>query len=277
MEQTVDRRFQSNRRTFVHGVALAGAALAGAASEAAFLEATQPAGPADDDAAAVPTWPEISLVELPVIWRVPTQRRAVALTFDDGPSPRWTPTILSLLAEGGARATFFCLGQSVRRYPELVRRAAEAGEVGNHGWGHADLARLPPSQVEADIDATHHTLTAMTGQAPALLRPPYGTLRGPVLVAAARRQYRIVLWTDLLQRAGASPQADIDRLLARLAPGQILLAHDGRGDRTGVLERLPLLLAGLVRAGFEVVAVGDLLRDSRVTLSGRSFAPESGS
>jgi peptidoglycan/xylan/chitin deacetylase (PgdA/CDA1 family) len=172
-------------------------------------------------------------VELLVIWRVPTRRRAVALTFDDGPSPRWTSPVIGLLGEAGARATFFCSGQQARRYPELVRRAAEVGEVGNHGWRHVDLARLHPSQVQADIDVAHRTLTTITGHAPALLRPPYGTLRGPVLVAAARRQYRVVLWTDLLQRADASPQADLDRLLARLAPGQILLAHDGRGDRAG--------------------------------------------
>lgn len=269
MERTLDCRVQINRRALLHGAAFAGAALVGAAGATAVVEATRPVGPADSDAAAVPAWPEAGLVELQVLWRVPTQRRAVALTFDDGPSPRWTSTVIGLLGEAGARATFFCSGQQARRYPELVRRATEVGEVGNHGWRHADLARLHPSEVQADIDATHHTLTAITGHAPALLRPPYGTLQGPVLVAAARRHYRVVLWTDLLQRAGASPQADTDRLLAGLAPGQILLAHDGRGDHTGVLDRLPLLLAGLARAGIEVVAVGDLLPGAGEIQEGR--------
>jgi peptidoglycan-N-acetylglucosamine deacetylase len=260
MDQMVDHQVQMSRRTLLHGAALAGAAVAGAGGATALQRAISPAGPADGDAAAVPPWPEANLVELAVSWRVPTQRRAVALTFDDGPSPRWTPTVLDLLADAGARATFFCSGQAAHRYPELVRRAAELGEVGSHGWRHLDLARLHPSQVQAEIDAAHHTLTTITGQAPTLLRPPYGTLRGPVLVAAARHHYRIVLWTDLLQRAGADPRADVDRLLGGLAPGQILLAHDGRGDRTGTVQRLPLLLAELLGRGFAVVAVGDLLR-----------------
>jgi peptidoglycan/xylan/chitin deacetylase (PgdA/CDA1 family) len=272
MERTLDHRVRISRRTLLHGVALAGSALAGAAGATAYVEATLPTGPADRDAAAVPAWPEARLMELLVIWRVATRRRAVALTFDDGPSPRWTSPVIDLLGEAGARATFFCSGQQARRYPELVRRATEVGEVGNHGWRHVDLARLHPSQVQAEIEAAHRTLTTITGHAPALLRPPYGTLRGPVLVAAARGQYRVVLWTDLLQRAGANPQADRDRLLARLAPGQILLAHDGRGDRAGTLQRLPLLLAGLLGEGFEVVAVGDLLHGA-AALDGRSFPP----
>src|SRR5438034_6886049 len=117
MERTRDRRVQISRRALLHGAALAGAAVAGAAGATTFVEATLPAGPADRDAAAVPAWPEAGLVELLVIWRVPTRRRAVALTFDDGPSPRWTSPVIGLLGEAGARATFFCSGQQARRYP----------------------------------------------------------------------------------------------------------------------------------------------------------------
>jgi len=249
----------ASRRAFLRGVAVSGGAAALVAGGASRAAAQRDHGTHDRLAATAPPWPDPDLAELRLVWRVRTERRAVALTFDDGPDPRWTPRVLDLLAEAGARATFFCCGAPARLHPELVRRAARLGEVGNHSWSHADLATLDTVPVGHEIAATHQLLTNITGRAPTLFRPPYGNLRGAVLLAAARHGYRAVLWSDMVQHPASTPAADTGRLLARTAPGQILLAHDGRGDRAGILARLPALLHGLRQDGFELTTVSDLL------------------
>jgi peptidoglycan/xylan/chitin deacetylase (PgdA/CDA1 family) len=248
-----------SRRAFLRGVAVAGGAAALLAGGAGRAAAERREGVRDHLAAAVPPWPDPGLTELPLLWRVRTDRRAIALTFDDGPDPRWTPRVLDLLGEAGARATFFCCGEPARRHPDLVRRAARLGEVGNHSWSHPDLATLGDDPLDDELDGTHRLLAGITGRVPTLFRPPYGNLRGAVLLAAARHGYHVALWSDMVQRAAATPGADVARLLARAAPGQILLAHDGRGDRAGTLARLPALLRGLRQDGFELVTVSELL------------------
>lgn len=259
------RRSPASRRVFLRGMAAAGGAAALLAAGTSKAAAQRDHGVRDHFAATVPPWPDPDLVELPLIWRARTDRRAIALTFDDGPDPRWTPRVLDLLAAAGARATFFCCGEAARRHPDLVRRVAQLGEVGNHSWSHADLATLSDESLDDEVNHTHELLGAITGQPPALFRPPYGNLRGAVLLAAARRRYRAVLWSDMVQHAHATPAADTARLLARAAPGQILLAHDGRGNRAGVLARLPALLRGLREDSFELVTVSELLGPAPLT------------
>jgi peptidoglycan/xylan/chitin deacetylase (PgdA/CDA1 family) len=254
------RRRDPSRRAFLRGAAIAGAIGAVSAGTASSAYARPPSGPSAHDSATVPPWPEARLGELSVIWRVRPGRRAVAITFDDGPDPRWTPHVLDMLGEAGARATFFCCGQAAMRHPDLVRRAAAQGEVGNHSWSHPDLANLSAERVDSEIDRAHRELSAIAGRPPTLFRPPYGNLRGPAMVAAARHGYKLVLWSDMVQRAHQTATADVQRLVSHLAPGQILLAHDGRGSRTGVLQRLPLLLRALHRAGYSVTTISDLLR-----------------
>jgi peptidoglycan/xylan/chitin deacetylase (PgdA/CDA1 family) len=249
----------ANRRAFLRGMAVTGGAAALVAGGAGRAAAARDHGTRDRLAATAPPWPDPDLTELRLVWRVPTERRAIALTFDDGPDPRWTPRILDLLAEAGAHATFFCCGEPARLHPELVQRAARLGEVGNHSWSHADLATLNTAPVDRELDQTHQLLASITGQPPTLFRPPYGNLRGAVLQAAARHGYRAVLWSDMVQHTASAPGADTTRLLAHAAPGQILLAHDGRGDRARVLARLPALLHGLRSDGFELTTVSDLL------------------
>ncbi len=259
MEQRRPPSSPASRRAFLRGVAVTGGAAALATGGAAKAAAARDHGTGDRLAATAPPWLDPDLAELRLVWRVRTERRAIALTFDDGPDPRWTPRVLDLLAEAGARATFFCCGEPARLHPELVRRAARLGEVGNHSWSHADLATLNTAPVGRELDQTHQLLASLTGQPPTLFRPPYGNLRGAVLLAAARHRYGAILWTDMVQHAASTPAADTARLLAHAAPGQILLAHDGRGDRAGILERLPALLHGLRGDGFELTTVSDLL------------------
>ena len=243
------------RRAVLQHAAVSGlAAGAGAIAGVGVSRATVPTGPHNTLAAGVGGWTGVGPQAIGVTWRVDTASRVLALTVDDGPDPRWTPRVLDLLGEYGARATFFVCGRAAVRYPDLVRAAATVGEVGNHSFTHPDLSRLPLSKVAEEVDRTHVVLAEILSAPPNLFRPPYGNVSGPVLCAAARHGYRVVLWTDHLRDAGTTVTQDVDRLVANAAPGRIILGHDGRGDRSGDVARLGGVLRRLTAEGYTTVS-----------------------
>ncbi|MFY1618794.1 polysaccharide deacetylase family protein [Micromonospora sp. WMMD736] len=127
--------------------------------------------------------------------------RTIALTFDDGPDPRWTPQVLDVLRRHGAHATFFVVGARVNEHPELVRRIiAEGHEIGSHTFTHADLAAAPPWRRELELSLTRKAIAGATGREVTLLRPPFSSvpnaLTGPeydALRAAAGEGHVAVL------------------------------------------------------------------------------------
>src|SRR6266545_2726183 len=147
------------RRNFLGGT-LAGLALGLVGGDVATTADTA-SGPNDVQARAVSGWPGAGPRAVSVHWRVATASRMIALSFDDGPDPRWTPQVIDLLGEYGARATFFVCGTAARRHPDLVRAATAVGEVGNHSYTHPDLARLPLSQVAAEVARTDSILAGI--------------------------------------------------------------------------------------------------------------------
>ncbi len=119
----------------------------------------------------------------------------VALTYDDGPSPRNTPALLDALAEHNVRATFFLIGEHVRKYPDLARRVAAAGHViGNHTSMHPNLARKSPARVRDELMRCQATLQDALGVTPVLFRPPYGGRRPDVLHTARSLGLMPVMW-----------------------------------------------------------------------------------
>lgn len=180
-------------------------------------------------------------------------RRAVALTLDDGPDPEVTPQVLDLLARYGARATFFCIGERAARHAELVRAIAAAGHaVENHSLRHHHaFALLGPRRYLQEIGAAQDMLTALGGVAPRFFRAPAG-LRNPFLdLALTRLGLQLVSWTRRgYDTRNADPGDVLARLTRGLAPGDILLMHDGHAARTArgapvVLDVLPRLLEAL--------------------------------
>ena len=119
-----------------------------------------------------------------VVWSVDTTRRLIALTFDDGPAPNWTPRVLSILAQTDTPATFFMVGRRAREYGRLVAHRLDGHEIGNHTWAHQDLAKMTYEQACTAIGRAHNELTRLCGREPTLLRPPYGHLSGSTLLAA---------------------------------------------------------------------------------------------
>ena len=192
---------------------------------------------------------------------VRTSEPLVALTFDDGPLPQWTPMVLDTLDRYAVPATFFLVGARTRQHAALLRGRLDRHEVGNHSWAHHDLARLDAHGAYDDLRRTHDTIAEVTGRAPRLFRPPWGHLGGAVLHAAARLDYRLVLWT--LQMVEGEfpndPAGHARRIVADVQPGTILLGHDaGMERRLVALRGLPDMITGLRARGYTFVTVSHL-------------------
>jgi peptidoglycan/xylan/chitin deacetylase (PgdA/CDA1 family) len=188
-------------------------------------------------------------------------RQDIAVTFDDGPDPRFTGDILDVLRDLAVPATFFCVGLNVAGHPGLVERAVGDGhEVGNHTWSHAYLPELTGDEVRRQIDATNTALTAVTGRIPVLMRPPYGARTPDTLDRIADAAMTTVVWdVDPGDWARPGPQTITDRTLAQVKPGSIILLHDGGGDRAGTVAALPGLVGGLRALGYRFVPLPVLL------------------
>ncbi|WP_199829204.1 polysaccharide deacetylase family protein [Streptomyces rimosus] len=178
--------------------------------------------------------------------------KRVYLTFDDGPSPRYTARILAVLARYGAHATFFELGQNVVLYPSLTHRVHGSGNsVQNHTWSHPDLRYVSAPEFEHQVAATDRAVRAQTGITPCYLRPPYGGVNSTVRRRAAALGKTIKLWT-VDSRDWARPGARVieRRVLDNVRPGSVVLLHDGGGDRSQTVAALPTILRTLKDRGY---------------------------
>lgn len=197
------------------------------------------------------------------IVRVVTERRLVALTFDDGPSARYTPAILERLRAAGARATFFMVGESALREPGIVRAVLRAGhEIANHTFDHSRLLDLSSVGIASELRAGARALERIGAPTPRYARPPWGDFDDHVAAIAAAQGYPLIGWDVVLDKAlnGGDVTERVGELAARVRPGSIILAHDGRGNRDSTLVALPTLLARLRERGFELVTVSELMR-----------------
>jgi peptidoglycan-N-acetylglucosamine deacetylase len=174
----------------------------------------------------------------------------VALTFDDGPDPAWTPAFLEVLAKWQVRATFFMLGSMAAREPGLAAEVAGAGhEVAVHGWAHRYTVLRGPRAVADDLARARDAVAGATGAQPRFYRPPYGVLSTGALAAARRLGLTPVLWTCWGREwtAGATPRSVWATVAANLTAGATVLLHDSDctsppGSAAAALGALPLLL-----------------------------------
>ncbi len=188
--------------------------------------------------------------------------RGYALTFDDGPHAQGTPAILEILARENVRATFFLVGEQVRRDAALAREVADAGHaIALHCDRHRNLLRLTPRQVHEDIARAHATIAAATGHEVALYRPPYGVLNASALRLARSRGWRTLLWSHWGRdwEARATPESIAARVTAGAGEGAVLLLHDAddysaAGSWARTAAALPAVLRTLAERGLEPVA-----------------------
>ena len=196
----------------------------------------------------------------PTLWNsVNTQRRVVALTYDDGPHAKLTPQLLDILKRENVRATFFVLGSLVEAYPQIVQRmAADGHEVANHTWDHPRLPSLSAEKLDRQIRETTAIIEKNTGQKVTIMRPTYGLYNERVKNDLLEK-YRLdmILWSvdpNDWKKPGANTVAR--RLIEGAHPGAILLAHD---IHPGTIQATPKAIAGLKAKGYEFVTVSELL------------------
>jgi peptidoglycan-N-acetylglucosamine deacetylase len=223
---------------------LAGPAGARPASRAAWPSTRSRLRPGATPARALPRQP---------ITTFRTRGRVIALTFDDGPDPRWTPAVLDLLRQYRARAVFCVVGLHVAAHPELVRRIAREGHVlCDHTWTHDEhLPRRPAAVVADEIGRTAWAITRATGVVPRYYRAPGGQWSPGVIAVARARGLAPLGWAvDPKDWARPGTQAIINRVLATARPGAVVLMHDGYGRRAQSLAALRVILATLAARGY---------------------------
>jgi len=181
----------------------------------------------------------------------------VALTFDDGPDPRYTAAILDTLNAAGVKATFFALGKAASRNPDLIRREiAEGMHIGNHSWDHPMLSQKPPKFVVDQLQRTKDKLTSL-GASVSVFRPPFGSFQDSTVATAESLRLKTVLWSvdpSDWKRPGTGPI--ISRVLSLVRPGSIILLHDGGGNRAQTVEALPQIIAALKARGYQFALLG---------------------
>jgi len=202
------------------------------------------------------------------IFRVKTQEKKVVLTFDDGPSPVWTPRILDALKKAEIQAMFFMIGHHVKKYPEVAQRVAQEGHViGNHGYAHSVLLYYTPAEIEEEIKYTEHVIKEVTGQTTKHFRPPKAWLRKPIKEKIKSMGYHIILWSlNSKDWVSFNHKNMVSYISRNIQNGDILLFHDSGnvtttegGEREQTIKAIPLLGKVLKEKGFKFVSIEELL------------------
>lgn len=200
-----------------------------------------------------------------IFYAAHTKERVVALTFDDGPDPRYTPRVLDILKAHHIHATFFLCGKMLTAHPELGRRiVAEGHAIGNHTETHPHLEVESNPLARREIsDCTEH-IEAITGQRTFLFRPPRGLWNADVFSDARQTGYNVILWSLAFDRQAVHDSRILGRRVVRLAkPGDIILMHDGSTDHTDIrrptLRELNNIINGLEKRGYHFATVPALL------------------
>lgn len=198
-----------------------------------------------------------------LIWKVPGEEHKIYLTFDDGPIPEVTPWVLDTLDTYGAKATFFCVGDNVRKYPEIFDQVLEAGHsVGNHTYNHLSGWRTENIQYFNNI---RHCARMVQSR---LFRPPYGKLR-PSQANFLQRHYRIIMW-DVLSGdfdKNIKPEDCLQNVIQHTGPGSIVVFHDSLKAKSNLAYTLPRVLEHFSNLGYEFAA----LKDAVPAVAERSF------
>ncbi len=187
----------------------------------------------------------------------------VAVTFDDGPHAALTPQVLDIFNRHGAHATFFVLGRNASRNRSILARAvAEGHEVGAHTWSHINMRASSTSTIRSELDRTNSVIEEATGQAPRVMRPPYGSVNKPLIDMVYNRYGTpAILWdvdTNDWRKPGV--QTVINRAVGNARPGSIILLHDIHSSTIAAVEGV---VTGLQARGFKLVTVSELIAMGR--------------
>lgn len=195
----------------------------------------------------------------------PSTEKKVALTFDDGPDPRFTPQVLDVLQEYDVDATFFVMGARAKSYPDLVKRMINEGHiVGNHTYWHPNLVeQANVATLEREVNRTEDTLENLVGYRTKLFRAPYGFLYNELVEKLRDMNYTVVGWSvDSLDWKEDPPSVIANTVTSQVQPGSVILMHDGGewdANRTPTIQALQQIIPTLKEQGYEFVTLPELL------------------
>ncbi|MDN3017115.1 polysaccharide deacetylase family protein [Paenibacillus sp. BSR1-1] len=197
-----------------------------------------------------------------MINEVPASNKVVAITFDDGPNPIYTPQVLEIFSEASGKATFFMIGEQMGKFPEVVKKVAAQGhEIGNHTYTHPYLSQLTQEECLEEIERNESLVEELVGRTPVVFRSPYLDYNHETLSLLERKSYPMIGALNL--EAQDWEQPGVDHILAKtrdcVRNGSILLFHDGYGDRSQTIEAVRILVAELSSQGYQFVTVSSLL------------------
>jgi len=199
-------------------------------------------------------------------------QKIIALTFDDGPHPKFTPQILDLLNKYEAKATFFVLGKHVQLYPEILSKLITEGhDVGNHTFTHIDVRRSSYTKIKEEFENTQSIIFQTAGKKPSLFRPPFGFLSEYTLQVIEETESKIVLWSanqDPKDWKGLYYKEIANHILRNIGNGNIILLHDYVSTRESqTVKALSIILPELVEQGYRFVTISELLEISGCSCS----------
>ncbi len=229
---------------------------------------------------------KLALVETaeaaPLVASGSAQRKLIALTFDDGPSPSYTPSILAILKQHAARATFFQLGVCAVGHQDLVRAVVAGGhEIAVHSWKHPQLTKLSSAQVQDDLRRCIDLFHKIAGPDLPIhwMRPPYGATNASVKASIEAVGLKQILWNvdpNDWKRPGAS--VIYQRIMNGARDGAVVLMHDGGGPREGTVEAVRRAVPALIAKGYELVTLSEMMDNASpfsgeviYTIAGESY------
>ena len=202
-----------------------------------------------------------------IVYAVPTKEKVVALTYDDGPHPQYTPELLNVLDKYHVKATFFMVGERMEQYPDIVEDVVARGHVvANHTYTHPrDMALDTSAQVIQELQRCEEVIERLTGRRAHLFRPPRGLMDGTVFAIAGEEGYRTILWTICADHHDApKPCQMAERVIQHIRPGAIILAHDGRfAGRWKDVAATPMIIEALKKQDYRFVTIPELLKIGR--------------
>jgi len=217
--------------------------------------------------------------ELPMPYRLGqyggSDKTKIALTFDDGPDPKWTPKILDELKNENAKATFFVIGSQAQNNTGLLRRIyAEGHEIGNHTFLHPDISNVSKTYMKVELNLTERLFAGVLGIKTALFRPPYSVDQEPDTADQVRpleitQQLGYLTIGDKIDpndwrdNPHLTAEQITEAVVAQLGNGNVILLHDGGGDRSQTVRAIPMIVRTLRARGYKIVPVSELLGKSR--------------
>ncbi|CAG9621838.1 polysaccharide deacetylase family protein [Sutcliffiella rhizosphaerae] len=200
-----------------------------------------------------------------VFWEAHTTDKKVAITFDDGPNSIYTPIVLEVLNEYDAKATFFVVGNMVEKHPDIVSNIVYNGhELGNHTFSHAYGQSVSEEELLEEIEKTNSILQLVIGSRPSYFRPVGGYYSDEVIDSAVQLNHKVLLWSwhqDPKDWSDQKAAQIANHVTQNIRPGDVILLHDGGGNRMETVLALKLILPILKDEGYRFVTASELFAE----------------